>query len=283
MMAPRQLPASVVRDLVTLALAEDLGRGDITTRALFPHAVPATAVITATQAGIAAGLPVAKEAFRQIDARLAFRALVKEGGRIKPGTALASIRGDGRSILRAERVALNFLQRLCGIATLTAQFVEAVKGAKILILDTRKTTPGLRQLEKYAVRTGGGRNHRFGLFDGILIKDNHLALAGSPAEAVRRAKRRAPRRMIEVEVTTQAQVEAAVNAGADALLLDNMSPARLRAAVKSVAGRAFLEASGGVTLANVRDVAATGVNAVSIGALTHSAPALDLSLELTAA
>lgn len=283
MMAPRQLPASVVRDLVTLALAEDLGRGDITTRALFPHAVPATAVITATQAGIAAGLPVAKEVFRQVDGRLSFRALVKEGGRVKPGTALAAVRGDGRSILQAERVALNFLQRLCGIATLTAQFVEAVKGAKILILDTRKTTPGLRQLEKYAVRTGGGRNHRFGLFDGILIKDNHLALAGSPAEAVRRAKRRAPRRMIEVEVTTQAQVEAAVNAGADALLLDNMSPAKLRAAVKSVAGRAFLEASGGVTLANVRDVAATGVNAVSIGALTHSAPALDLSLELTAA
>jgi nicotinate-nucleotide pyrophosphorylase (carboxylating) len=224
---------------------------------------------------------VARTVFQQIDARLRFRALVSEGERIKPGMALASIRGDGRSILKGERVALNFLQRLSGIATLTAQFVDKVKGTKVAILDTRKTTPGLRALEKYAVRIGGGRNHRFGLYDGILIKDNHLALAGSPAAAVRRANARAPRHMrVEVEAATLAQVTAAMQAGADAILLDNMRPAKLRRAVRLVNGRVFLEASGGVTLANVRAVAATGVDAISIGALTHSAPAIDLSLEV---
>jgi nicotinate-nucleotide pyrophosphorylase (carboxylating) len=271
-----------------LALTEDLGRGDITTRALFPKAVPAEAVITAKQAGVVAGLPVARAVFQQVDRRLKFRALVNEGERIKSGTVLAAIRGDGRSILTGERVALNFLQRLSGIATLTAQFVDAAKGAKVAILDTRKTTPGLRLLEKYAVRTGGGRNHRFGLYDAILIKDNHLALHGSLADAVRRAKDRAPRRphrqhrmAVEVEAATLAEVEAAVRAGADAILLDNMSLDQLRKAVRLSGGRAFLEASGGVTLANVRDVAATGVDAISIGALTHSAPALDLSLEVT--
>jgi nicotinate-nucleotide pyrophosphorylase (carboxylating) len=280
----RRLPLapSTLRSLVNLALTEDLGRGDITTRALFPKAVPAEAVITAKQAGVVAGLPVARAVFQQVDRRLKFRALVKEGERIKSGTVLAAIRGDGRSILAGERVALNFLQRLSGIATLTAQFVDAVKSARVAILDTRKTTPGLRLLEKYAVRIGGGRNHRFGLYDAILIKDNHLALHGSLADAVRRARSRAPRRRgVEVEAATLAEVEAAVRAGADAILLDNMSLDQLRKAVRLAGGRVFLEASGGVTLANVRDVASTGVDAISIGALTHSAPALDLSLELT--
>ena len=282
MMRRPRVDPSILRGLADLALAEDLGRGDVTTRALFHKGVPARAVITAKQAGVVAGLPIAGAVFRQVDSRLKFRALVKEGDRIKPGIALAIIRGDGRSILKGERVALNFLQRLSGIATLTAQFVEAVKGARVAILDTRKTTPGLRHLEKYAVRIGGGRNHRFGLFDGILIKDNHLALIGSLTEAVQQAKSRAPRGMlVEVEATTLAQVEAARQAGAEALLLDNMSLAELRKAVKLVNSRAFVEASGGITLANVRDVAATGVNAISIGALTHSAPAVDLSLEVT--
>jgi nicotinate-nucleotide pyrophosphorylase (carboxylating) len=280
----RRLPLapSTLRAFVDLALTEDLGPGDLTTRALFPKAVPAEAVITAKQAGVVAGLPVARAVFQQVDRRLKFRALVKEGERIKSGTVLAAIRGDGRSILTGERVALNFLQRLSGIATLTAQFVDAVKSARVAILDTRKTTPGLRLLEKYAVRIGGGRNHRFGLYDAILIKDNHLALHGSLADAVRRARSRAPRRRgVEVEAATLAEVEAAVRAGADAILLDNMSLDQLRKAVRLAGGRVFLEASGGVTLANVRDVASTGVDAISIGALTHSAPALDLSLELT--
>jgi len=280
----RRLPLapSTLRAFVDLALTEDLGPGDLTTRILFPKAVPAEAVITAKQAGVAAGLPVARAVFQQVDRRLTFRARLHEGGRIKPGTVLAAIRGDGRSILAGERVALNFLQRLSGIATLTAQFVEATKGFKIAILDTRKTTPGLRLLEKYAVRVGGGRNHRFGLFDAILIKDNHLALHGSLADAVRHAKNRAPRRSrVEVEAATLAEVEAAMRAGAGAILLDNMSLDQLRKAVRLVHGRAFLEASGGVTLANVREVASTGVDAISIGALTHSAPALDLSLDVT--
>jgi nicotinate-nucleotide pyrophosphorylase (carboxylating) len=282
-MTRRVLPApSVLRGLVDLALAEDLGSGDITTRALFPKAIPARAVILAKQAGVVAGLPVARAVFARIDRRATFRALVKEGDRIKPGLTLAALRGDGRSILAGERVALNVLQHLSGIATLTAQFVEAVKGTKALILDTRKTTPGLRLLEKYAVRIGGGRNHRFGLFDGVLIKDNHLVLYGSLAEAVRRVKARLPRRWrVQVETTTVAEVEAALAAGADAILLDNMSLDQLRQAVRLVGGRAVLEASGGVTLATARQIASTGVNAISIGALTHSAPALDLSLEIT--
>jgi nicotinate-nucleotide pyrophosphorylase (carboxylating) len=275
------LAPSILRDIIDAALAEDLGPGDLTTRALFPKAIPAKAVILAKQAGVIAGLPVARAVFHTIDRRLIFRAHVTEGGRIRAGSTIVSLRGDGRSILKGERVALNFLQRLSAIATLTAQFVDTVKGTKVAILDTRKTTPGLRALEKYAVRVGGGRNHRFGLYDGILIKDNHLALADSLAGAVRRANARAPRHMrIEVEAATLAQVTAAVRAGANAILLDNMRPADLRRAVRLVGGRAFLEASGGVTLANVRAVAATGVDAISIGALTHSAPAIDLSLEV---
>ena len=270
-----------LRAIVKQALKEDLGAGDITTRLLFPKAIQAKAVIQTKQEGVLAGLPVAKAVFKQVDPKLRFKPIVRDGDRVKPGMIVAHLHGDGRSILKGERVALNFLQHLSGVATLTAKFVEAVKGTNAIILDTRKTTPGLRRLEKYAVRMGGGRNHRFGLDNGILIKDNHLALIASVPMAVRLARTGARSRLkVEVEVTSLDQVKVALAVGATAVLLDNMSIAELREAVTLVNGRVFTEASGGITLANVRDVAATGVNAISIGALTHSAPSVDICLDI---
>ncbi len=271
----------MLRGIVARAIAEDLGAGDLTTRLLFPKSVTAEAVIQVKQNAVVAGLPVARAVFRQVDPRLKFKPVVQDGARVRPGMIIARLRGDGRSILKGERVALNFLQRLSGIATLTAQFVDAVKDTRVLILDTRKTTPGLRPLEKYAVRMGGGRNHRFGLFDGILIKDNHIALAGSLGTAVTAARKAAPRRFkIEVEATTMEEVEEALSAGADIILLDNMTIPQLKEAVFRIGGRAMTEASGGVQLNTVGEIAATGVDFISIGALTHSAPAANLSLEI---
>jgi nicotinate-nucleotide pyrophosphorylase (carboxylating) len=278
------LTPSALRSLVARALAEDLGAGDATTRRLFPRAVKAEAVILAKQPAVIAGLPAARAVFQAVDPSLRFRAAVRDGTRVEPGTVAATLSGDGRSILAGERVALNFLQHLSGVATQTRRFVDAVKGTRAVILDTRKTIPGLRLLEKYAVRMGGGRNHRLDLSDGILIKDNHLALAGNLQTAVRAAQRRAGRTRrlpVEVEVTTLDEVKEALTAGADIILLDNMPVVQIKEAIRLIGNRAKTEVSGGVHLQNVREIAATGVDAISIGALTHSAPAADLSLEIT--
>jgi len=263
-------------------LAEDLGDGDLTSRACFPDPARRTqAVIRSREACTVAGVTVAARVFALTDDGLHPTPRVTDGTRAEAGDPLLTIEGPIVALLSAERVALNLLQRLCGVATMTAHHVAAVAGTGAAICDTRKTTPGLRLLEKYAVRCGGGTNHRLGLFDGVLIKDNHVAACGSVAEAVARARRHAPAGVpIEVEVDSLAQIAEAVDSGADIILLDNMDVATLRAAVMEVAGRVPLEASGGVTLETVGRVAATGVQFVSVGALTHSAPAIDLSLEL---
>jgi nicotinate-nucleotide pyrophosphorylase (carboxylating) len=273
-----------IRWAVRRALAEDIGRGDVTTLALIGPRVRARAVMRARQEIVVAGLAFAVEAFRQRGGSVRVKACVQDGQKVEGGAVLLEVEGPARGLLSAERVALNFVQRLSGIATLTARFVAAVAGTGVRILDTRKTTPGWRRFEKYAVVCGGGHNHRFGLDELVLIKDNHLrALAGARpnpiAAAVARARRRWPRLEVEVEADTLEQVEQAVAAGADRILLDNMPPARLRQAVRLVAGRARTEASGGIHLGNVRAVAETGVDDISVGALTHSAPAVDIGLD----
>lgn len=272
-----------VRDIVGRALQEDVGTGDITTLAVVPSKVTATAAILAKQPGVICGLGVAREVFTQVDPGLHFEALVADGVSVVAGQEVARISGSAAAILTGERVALNFLQRLSGISTMTARFVAAVAGTRARIVDTRKTTPGLRILEKYAVRVGGGFNHRFGLYDAILIKDNHIALAGGVAAAVAAAKKTASHAMkVEVEVQDLKQLDEALGAGAEVILLDNMEPAMLRETVARVAGRAILEASGGITADNLAEVARTGVDLISIGALTHSVKAMDLSLEVIA-
>ncbi|HTN44303.1 MAG TPA: carboxylating nicotinate-nucleotide diphosphorylase [Nitrospiria bacterium] len=279
---PPLLSAVRILDLVTRALAEDLGSGDLTTRLLFAQVVKAEAVIRAKEEATLAGLPLAEAVFKKVDPKLKFKSLAQDGDRVQPGTQIARIVGDGRSLLKGERVALNFLQRLSGIATLTARFVETIRGTKAAILDTRKTTPGLRGLEKYAVRMGGGRNHRMNLSDGILIKDNHIALAGSLKRAVEEARRKAPRGLkVEVEARNLNEVEDALSAKADRILLDNMTIPHLKEALLLINGRALTEASGGIHLNNVREFAGAGVDFISIGALTHSAPAVDLSMDIT--
>lgn len=281
-MNPRlNMSASPIRDMVSRALAEDIGSGDLTTRSLFPKSIQAEAVIQVKQEAVLAGLPVVEAVFKKVDPKLKFKPLAQDGDRVKPGAIIARLKGDGRSLLKGERVALNFLQRLSGIATLTARFVEAVRGTKATILDTRKTTPGLRSLEKYAVRTGGGRNHRMNLSDGILIKDNHLALAGNLKAAVQQTRKKSPRGFkVEVETTDLTEVEDALAAKADIILLDNMTIPQLKEAVLLINGQARTEASGGINLNNVREIAATGVDFISIGALTHSAPAVDINMEI---
>jgi nicotinate-nucleotide pyrophosphorylase (carboxylating) len=265
--------------VVARALAEDLGDGDVTTAATVPAGARARAVIRQKAPGVIYGLDVAEQVFRSLDPDAAFAREVAEGVWREAGEVL-SIQGHARALLSGERTALNFLQRLSGVATMAARAVQAIEGTSARILDTRKTTPGLRALEKAAVAAGGATNHRAGLYDAILIKENHAALAGGVGEAVRRARERAPELPLEVECRNLAEVDEALAAGARRLLLDNMSLAQLRDAVAHVAGRAELEASGGVTLQTLRDVASTGVDFVSVGALTHSAPALDLSLLL---
>lgn len=267
-------------ELIDRALAEDLGAGDLTTLAVVPDGAPARATIEQKAPGVPAGLELARAVFERVDSRLAWRSHAPEGA-WRDGGLLAELSGDAASLLAGERVALNFLGRLSGIATLTARYVQAVQGTGVRILDTRKTTPGLRALEKDAVRMGGGVSHRSGLFDAVLVKENHAALAGGVGAAARLALARAPAGvLVEVECASLAEVEAALEAGVSRLLLDNMEPDQLRRAVALVAGRAELEASGGVTLANVRAIAETGVHYISVGALTHSAPALDVSLLL---
>ncbi len=278
-------PCPDCRRLVRQALREDLGPGDLTSAALVPARRRARAAILARGPCVVAGAGVARAVFAALDPRSVFTVLVADGERAGPDQPIARVEGRARAILAAERTALNFMQRLTGIATLTARFVDHVKPHPVAILDTRKTTPLLRGLEKYAVRCGGGVNHRLGLFDRALLKDNHRRLwadggGGSLAAAVAAIRRRSPGAEIEVEVETESELRDALEAAPDWILLDNLAPEALRRCVALTASRCRLEASGGITLANVAAVAATGVNAISLGCLTHSAPAADLSLEL---
>jgi len=267
--------------LVELALAEDIGPGDVTSRLVADPDRDATAALEARQELVVCGLDVAGTIFEQLDPDVDFRARAREGEVVGAGTELAEIRGNLLALLAAERTALNFLMRLSGVATATRRYVDAVAGTGAAIVDTRKTLPGWRSLDKYAAAVGGATNHRFGLFDGVLLKDNHVAMAGGVALAVKSALAKAPRGLrVQVEVESAEDADAAVAAGADFLLLDNCDPDTMRAIVARLGDRAVLEASGGVTLANVRDVAETGVHRISIGAITHSAPAVDVAMEM---
>jgi nicotinate-nucleotide pyrophosphorylase (carboxylating) len=273
------LDPALYREVVRRALAEDLGWGDVTTEATVPPELRAKGIILAKSPCVIAGLDVAAEVFLQLDPGCAFDRRKKDGDRCEPGDVVAEVRGAAAAMLTAERTALNFLQRLSGIATITRRFVDAA-GGKIVVLDTRKTTPTLRALEKYAVRAGSGTNHRAGLDDGILIKDNHIRLAGGVAEAVKRMKDDDPEMPIEVEAQSLEQVDEALAAGVDCLLVDNLPADVIKEAVRRAQGRVKIEISGGVTLDRLPELAATGANYVSVGALTHSAPAADLSFEL---
>ncbi len=274
-----------IRRLVDLALAEDLGRGDVTTDSLIPEKKTGVASILAQEKGILAGGGVARQVFRRVDPELKVRLRVKDGAGISPGEVIATVEGRVASILKAERTALNFLQRLSGIATETSRYVKAVEGLPVRIMDTRKTAPGLRALDKYAVKVGGGKNHRRHLGDGVLIKDNHRAALQSEGlslkEIIARIRRNAPAATpVEIEVSTPREALEAAEAGANIVMLDNMSLDDMRRAVKMLRGVALIEASGKITLDTVRAVAETGVDFISVGAITHSAPALDISLEL---
>jgi nicotinate-nucleotide pyrophosphorylase (carboxylating) len=274
-----ELTADLLERVVEAALAEDIGEGDVTTDATVDADEVGVAELVTRAPGVVAGLAAAEAVFRALDSDIRFELLVEEGTVLAEPGPVATVAGSLRAILTGERTALNLVGRLSGIATQTRRYVDAVEGTGVAILDTRKTTPGLRFLEKHAVACGGGRNHRFGLDDGVLVKDNHLRAAGSVRGAVERI-RAATDLPIEVECDTLTQVEEALAAGADAILLDNMSLEDLRAAVALARGRARLEASGGITIETVRSVAEAGVDEISIGALTHSAPSLDVSLEL---
>ena len=280
-----QLSEQQIDSIINLALAEDISHGDVTSEILIPADLQGKASLLIKAKGVLAGIEIAKRVFFKVDPALQFEVLIEDGTKIKPGDIVAAVSGSVASILKAERVALNFLQRLSGTASQTAQYGAETRGLAVSITDTRKTTPGLRLLEKYAVRMGGGKNHRLHLGDGILIKDNHIAslraLGMSLKDIVTKAKQNAPQVLtVEVEVTTYQEALDAVEAGADIIMLDNMSLEEMRRVVKSVPGQLKIEASGGITLANVRAVAETGVDLISIGALTHSVKALDISLEL---
>ncbi len=276
-----RLPGSLVDKAVAEALAEDLGMGgDITTEATVPAGTRASGVIAARKAGTMAGVQLAAAAFKTIDPFVEFEVVVGDGDRVEAGGIIARIAGDARALLTAERTALNFLGRLSGIATLTARYVSAISGTRARIVDTRKTTPGQRALEKFAVRCGGGVNHRFGLFDAVLIKDNHIVAAGGVGAALQRARAHAGHMVkVEIEVTSLDELDDALQLDPDAVLLDNMPLEMLKAAVAEVAGRVVTEASGGVNLETVRAIAETGVDHISVGALTHSAPVLDIGLD----
>jgi nicotinate-nucleotide pyrophosphorylase (carboxylating) len=280
---------SKVKHLIRLALSEDIGKGDLTSEALVGNILSGKAIIISKQEGIITGLEVAKMVFQMVDQKIIFRSQKQDGESIKKGDKIALIRGRVKSILSAERTALNFLQRLSGIATLTAKFVEKTKGTKAKILDTRKTTPGLRILEKYAVKAGGGENHRMGLFDMILIKENHIKAAGGISEAIKKAKAKyrsfgsCGKKRIEVETRNLNEVREAIQAAPDWIMLDNIKIQEMKKAVRMIRSanpNIKIEASGGINLRNVRRIALTGLDFISVGALTHSAPALDLSLIL---
>lgn len=274
-----------IRQIIALALAEDLGKGDVTTNSLIPDEKIGVASILAKEEGILAGVEIAEELFRQVDPKLKIKVWLKDGAKIGSGDMIAVVEGRIASILKAERTVLNFLQRLSGIATEANRYVKAVEGLPVRIMDTRKTTPCLRVLEKYAVKVGGGKNHRMHLGDGILIKDNHLAALRNEGlgikEIIARARQNASGGVkVEMEVNTPQGALEAAEAGADVIMLDNMRLEDMRQAVKAVHGRALVEASGGITLGTVRAVAETGVDFISVGALTHSVKALDISLKL---
>jgi len=278
-------PLSHIRKIVQIALEEDLGFGDLTSNTLLSKNMSANAEIVAKEAMVVAGLAVAQEVFHQIDGTLTVKCHQRDGAWVGANTQLLTISGNAQSLLQAERVALNFLQRLSGISTITRQFCRAVEEHSVKIADTRKTTPGLRTLEKWAVRLGGGYNHRFALHDGILIKDNHLMVLAahktSLSQACRLAKQLAPHGLrISVEVETLAQVRQALQGKADVILLDNLSPSKIQQAVGIIKSKALVEVSGGIKLDNIRDMAKTGVDIISIGALTHSAPAMDLAMDI---
>lgn len=277
------LPPHLVAEVVGRALAEDIGRGDITTDALIDADARASAKLVARDAGVVAGLDLAEAAFRALDIEIVFGRAASDGDRIAAGAVIALIEGKTRALLSAERVALNFITHLSGIATLTRRYVDAVAGSKARIIDTRKTLPGLRALEKYAVKAGGGANHRFGLDDAVVIKDNHVIAAGGVAAAVLRVRGQIGH-MVKIccEVDRLDQIEPALGAGVDVLLLDNMDPPTLTEALRLVAGRAITEASGKVSLESVAAIAASGVDVISVGRLTHSAPALDIALDFEA-
>jgi nicotinate-nucleotide pyrophosphorylase (carboxylating) len=279
------LAPHTIRAIVDRALEEDIGTGDLTTLAVIPAEAQAEAALVMREAGIICGLPVLQSVFHAVDPHVQITLPYREGSPVQRGDCVAMISGSARSILTAERVALNLIQRMSGIATLTSAYIAAIQGTKARVLDTRKTTPGLRALEKYAVRVGGGTNHRFALYDGIMLKDNHLAILAthgvSLTEAIQRAKAAVgPMVRVEVEVESVAEAVIAAEAGASMILLDNMPPAQMAEAVRLVAGRAEIEASGGITLATIRAAAESGVDYISVGALTHSARALDLSLDM---
>lgn len=268
--------------LIKAALAEDLGSGDITTKAIVKPKDKGEAVFLAKEDFVLAGLFIAEKTFHLLDKKTGFKAFFKDGDKVKSGQVIASVSGRLDVLLTGERVALNFIQRLCGIATLTSVFVEKTKAANVKILDTRKTTPCMRVLEKYAVRAGGGYNHRFGLFDCVMIKDNHIKAAGTITEAIKRVSRKYREGMlVEVEVTNLKETREAIEGGADIIMLDNMTPDRIESALKIIKNRALVEVSGGVNLENITEVARKGVDFISIGALTHSAPSADISMEVT--
>jgi len=267
--------------LIKQAMVEDVGSGDITTQAIISSTQKAKAIVLAKENGIIAGLAIAREVFRQIDGKIKFISKVKDGTMVEKGEIIANLVGPARGILSGERVALNFLQRLSGIATLTNQFVKKIKGARVKILDTRKTTPGLRALEKYAVKMGGGGNHRMGLYDAILIKDNHIKIAGGIEKAVKAVRAKKADKAIEIEAKSISEVKQAIKLQVDRILLDNMNIKTLRDAVKlCIIAGIKTEASGGINLNNVGVIARCGVDSISIGALTHSAKALDISLKI---
>jgi nicotinate-nucleotide pyrophosphorylase (carboxylating) len=273
--------SEALRDLVFHALAEDLGQGDLTTRVTLPGAMQALGTFNSKQRLVVAGLPIARKVFEVLDPSLEWQGGVEEGMEVAPGTPLASIRGAAGSLLAGERVALNFLQHLSGIATYARRLKEELAGTRAEFLDTRKTTPGLRSLQKYAVRVGGGRNHRLRLDDGILIKGNHLRLAGGIRTAVERALQQRPAGYhVEVEITSLEELEDAIQAGADGVLLDNMTPAEVQQCVERAAGRVRLEVSGGIGARNIRAYAEAGVDYVSVGAVTHSAAAVDINFRI---
>ncbi|KPK78671.1 MAG: nicotinate-nucleotide pyrophosphorylase [candidate division Zixibacteria bacterium SM23_73] len=272
-----------IRHLIELALFEDIGKRDLTSEAIIDEDLLAKGMIVAKEEGVIVGLEIAKMVFCQLDPNLVFESSFKDGSKVMRGEEVATLKGKAKNMLSGERTALNFLQRLSGIATLTSKYVEKIKDTGVKILDTRKTTPGLRALEKYAVKRGGGENHRMGLFDRILIKENHIKAAGSISRAIGKAKAKNPMEKIEVETRSLDEVKEAVNSGADWIMLDNMSIDETKKAVKMIRSckrEIKIEASGRIDLNNVREVALTGINFISVGALTHSAPALDFSLLL---
>ncbi len=278
---PLRLTHDHIDELLHRALAEDIGAGDVTTQALVPAHQLGVAGARAKQAGVLAGSAIAARVFSLLDGAVDASLLLSDGELLTPGTTFLQVEGSLQAILTGERVALNILRHLSGIATLTRAFVQAVEGTNARIIDTRKTTPGLRLFEKYAVRVGGGHNHRIGLFDGVLIKDNHIAACGSVTAAVERARTSVHHLLkIQIEAESLEQVAEALEAGVDGILLDDMSPEMMATAVEMAQGRAFTEASGGITLESVRDAARTGVDLISVGMLTHSAAALDISLDI---